>query len=207
MDQSETTPDQFDANSDQFDANPDRIDAKTETTDTSADVIPFDRVAFYEKQRPDWELKNVFWVIYHTVQTILRKYSDDVWKPLSDAMYLTTIDSSNGDPKTSFTDEMRVADLGWFYGLLEQHYGQPGRDMVTCAQWQKYVGITNAIARIVVSIKQYKRMRKAMPHPKSYISVSFREPIPCIGREKYLAGLKKCLDYTSDAVQKYPYFA
>lgn len=161
------------------------------------------------EQRPYWELKNVFGGIYTVIQRVLRKYADDDWKPLSDGTYLTMLDASNGSPKVSNPGSVRnVIDIGWFFSLLELYYSYPGDMSVTCIQWQKFVGINNALARIYVTVQEYSEMRAKMPTPAEYIDILFREPIPLIGVHKYRAMMRQCLDYDPTTAERlYPYYA
>jgi hypothetical protein len=162
-----------------------------------------------EEQRPFWELKNMFGGIYTVIQRVLRKYADDDWKPLSDGTWFASIDASSGSPKVSNPGSVRnVVDIGWFFSLLELYYSYPGDMSVTCIQWQKFVGINNALARIYVTVQEYSEMRAKMPTPTEYFDILFREPIPLIGVHKYRAMMRHCLDYDpTTAEQLYPYYA
>lgn len=172
---------------------------------------PFDIEAYQAEQRPFWELKNVFDGIHTVIQRVLRKYSDNDWKPLSDETYLTSIDESSGSPKVSNPGSIRnIIDVGWFYSLLELYYSYPVDMSITCAQWQKFVGINNSLAKIYVTVQEYSWMRAKMPKPEDFLEVVFREPIPLIGVLKYWSLMKNCLDYDShDSTRMerlYPYY-
>jgi hypothetical protein len=102
-----------------------------------------------------------------------------------------------------------IVDIDRLMSELKRKFSTPGRknDGLTCKQYSKYVGVVNAMIRMISLVKQYMLLRQKMPAPKLWIEIKFKNTPSVVSPETYNALRKKCTDYTTYgfAFNDYPY--
>lgn len=146
-------------------------------------------------ERVEWELKNVFNHIYMTIQHIMRHWIDPCWRPVIDACFWSTIESSGGNPKLDPEMYRNIVFISEAYNAISLKFGEPNILFITCAQWHKYTALTNALSRIQATIRIYELMRERMDRPWDYIEIHLTELFPGIDRDRYFVNQSECFDY------------
>lgn len=170
-------------------------------TNASPDFVlgtrPKDITSMTSDELALWKLRNVFNHIYVTTQRVMRLWIDPCWRPIIDACFWSTIESSGGDPRVSNVSHRNNVQIGDAYNAITLKFGEPNVLYVTCAQWYKYVALTNALSRIQVTVREYEYMREHMLRPGDYICVQMAELFPSIDRDRYFVNQIACFDYES----------
>lgn len=158
-------------------------------------IKPKDVAYMPPSERAEWELQNVFNHVYTTIQRVMRLWIDPCWRPVIDACFWSTIESSGGDPRVSNTSHRNIVSIGEAYDAISLKFGEPNILLVTCGQWYKYTALTNALSRIQVTIREYEHMRGRMQNPDGYIHIYLTALFPSIDRDRYYVNQPECFDY------------
>jgi hypothetical protein len=182
------------------------------TAPTSRDNIltsikPVDVTSMTPSSRSLWELKNVFNHIYTTIQRIMRLWIEPCWRPVVNACFWSTVAESGGDPRVSYESCRNDVHITQAHVAITLKYGEPYELFTTCAQWYKYVAMTNALSRIQSTVREYEYMRSRMSRPDEYIRVHMTELFPSIDRDRYLLNQTECFDYERvvNPISTYPW--
>lgn len=205
-----TREDESESEDDEVRNNVERIDEAAPTGAGPDFVIakkPKDVAMMTQDELDFWKLRNVFNHIYVTIQRIMRLWIDPYWQPVIDACFWSTIESSCGDPRVSYKSHRNIVSIGEAYTTLGISFGEPGSLFITCAQWRKFVAMTNSLSRIQATVREYEYMRGRTAKPDDYISIILTELFPGVDRERYFVNQLECFDYEQheNPAVKYPW--